>query len=165
MNHLTKHIAAIAAIGCIQGCTAVKTVVHNFADLDDHRIFDNRAIAPAAVPEALRTLPRVPAFISTLQVPNESGGSRPSTSTSTTRALPPSSCFGTIASSTSATARGFDTGEQFNSFSIAKSIHGDLVGIAVAEAKHRSLDATVADYRPDFAASAYGAYACATCCR
>jgi CubicO group peptidase (beta-lactamase class C family) len=54
-------------------------------------------------------------------------------------------------------SRGFDERSLLNSFSIAKSIMATLVGIAVAEGRIDSLDATVAQYRPDFAGTPYGA--------
>lgn len=154
--NLTKHIAAIAAIGCIQGCTAVKTVVHNFADLDDHLIFSNRAIEPATTPAALRTLPRVPGFIAALQVPDEDGRLQPldhyldATSTAAFVVMRDDRIVYERYS------RGFDANSRFNSFSIAKSIMATLVGMAVADGRISSLDATVADYRPDFVGTAYG---------
>lgn len=154
--NLTKHIVAIAAIGCIQGCTAWKTVVHNFADLDDHRIFFNGAVEPSGAPAALRTLPRVPGFIVSLRVPDENGERRPleeyleATKTAAFVVMRDDRIV------YERYARGFDQGSRFNSFSIAKSIMATLVGMAVAEGRISSLDATVAEYRPDLAATAYG---------
>ena len=154
---LAKHIAAIAAIGCIQGCTAVKTMVHNFADLDDHRIFSNRAVEPARNPAALRTLPRVPGFIASLQVPDESGRLQPLDDyLDATR----TAAFVVMRDDRivyERYARGFDERTAFNSFSIAKSIVATLFAMAIADGRISSLDATVADYRPDFAGTAYGA--------
>src|SRR5690349_1551279 len=130
---LTKHIAAIAAIACIQGCTAVKTVVHNFADLDDHLIFANRAIDPATAPAALRPLGRIPGFIAALQVPDESGAQRPldeyldSTNTAAFVVMRDDRIVYERYS------RGYEAGSRFNSFSIAKSILATLLGMAVAE--------------------------------
>jgi len=54
-------------------------------------------------------------------------------------------------------ARGYDERSLLNSFSIAKSVMATLVGIAVAEGRIASVEARVADYRPDFAGSPYGA--------
>jgi CubicO group peptidase (beta-lactamase class C family) len=155
--NLTKHIAAVAAIGCIQGCTFTKTVVHNFADLDDHRIFANRLVERAGEPSQLRTLPRVPRFVSEMKVPDEQG---------TTWGLDAyldetrTAAFVVIRDDRivyERYARGFDERSLLNSFSIAKSVMATLVGIAVAEGRIASLDATVADYRPDFAGTPYGA--------
>jgi CubicO group peptidase (beta-lactamase class C family) len=154
---LTKHIAAVAAIGCIQGCTLARTVVHNFADLDDHQIFANRTIDRAGEVSSLRTLSHVPRFVASMTVPDEHGELH---------------ALGDYLDQTRTAAfvvmrddrivyerysRGFDERSLLNSFSIAKSVMATLVGIAVAEGRIPSLDATVADYRPDFAASAYGA--------
>jgi CubicO group peptidase (beta-lactamase class C family) len=153
---VTQLIATIAAAGCLQGCTAVKTVVHNFADLDDHRIFANRSIDPAATPVALRPLARVPGFMAALQVPDESGEQRPldeyleSTSTAAFVVMRDDRIV------YERYARGYDAGSRFNSFSIAKSILATLLGLAVADGRISSLDATVAEYRPDFAGTAYG---------
>jgi CubicO group peptidase (beta-lactamase class C family) len=154
--NLTKHIAAIAALGCIQGCTLVKTVVHNTADLDDHRIFANRAVATADAPSGLRTLARVPAFIAQLQVPDENGGIH-----DLDRYLDDTRTAAFVVMRDDRIvyeryARGFDERSLLNSFSIAKSIVGTLVGIAVSEGS-LELGATVATYRPDFDGTPYGA--------
>ena len=37
--NLVQPVATVTAIVCGHGCTFTKTIVHNFADLDDHRIF------------------------------------------------------------------------------------------------------------------------------
>ena len=154
--NLTKHIAAIAAIGCIQGCTALKTAVHNFADLDDHAIFANRPIAAAPAAEPLRSLARVPRFISELRVPDEDGAERP-----LAEYLDRSSTAAFVVLRDDRIvyeryARGYDERSLLNSFSIAKSIISTLVGVALAEGRIASLDDTVASYRPDFAQTAYG---------
>ena len=155
--NVAKPLAALAAFGLIQGCTFTKTVVHNFADLDDHRIFDNRMVETAGTPSHLRTLPRVPRFVAEMRVPDEKGKTWD---------------LGAYLDDTRTAAfvvmhedrivyerysRGFDDKSLLNSFSIAKSIMATLVGIAVSEGRIASLDATVADYRPDFAGTPYGA--------
>jgi CubicO group peptidase (beta-lactamase class C family) len=153
---LAQHIATIAAIGCIQGCTLLKTVVHNFADLDDHTIFANRVVEGAPQPAPLRTLARVPRFMSGLKVPDEAGNlvaleeylERTSTA-----------AFVVMRDDRIVYERyaaGYDERSPLNSFSIAKSMVATLVGIAVAEGRISSLEATVAEYRPDFAETAYG---------
>ena len=154
---VAKPFAVLAAVGLIQGCTFTKTVVHNFADLDDHRIFDNRLVETAGAASRLRTLPRPPRFIAEMKVPDENG--KPWE-------------LGAYLDDTNTAAfvvmhedrivyerysRGFDEKSLLNSFSIAKSIMATLVGIAVSEGRIASLDATVADYRPDFAGTPYGA--------
>ncbi len=157
--NFTKHIAAVAAvaaIGCIQGCTLFRTVVHNFADLDDHRIFPNRVVEPDPRASTLRTLPQMPRFIAELRVPDEEG-----------RLLPLDDYLQRTRTAAFVVvrddrivyeryARGYDERSMLNSFSIAKSILGALVGIAVDEGLLSGLDATVADYRPDLAGTAYG---------
>jgi CubicO group peptidase (beta-lactamase class C family) len=153
---LAKHIAAIAAIGCIQGCTPLKTVVHNFADLDDHAIFANRPVEPATQRSALRNLARVPRFIAELDVPDEDGRSLPLDEyLERTR----TAAFVVMRDDRivyERYSRGYDERSLLNSFSIAKAMVATLVGMAVAEGRIASLDATVADYRPDLAATAYG---------
>ena len=152
---LAKHIAAVAAIGCIQGCTAVKTVVHNFADLDDHTIFANRAVGTAPASSTLRPLPRVPRFFAELRVPDESGAQVPLEQyLESTR----TAAFVVIRDDRvvyERYARGFDDRSLLNSFSIAKTIVGTLVGLAIDEGRIGSLDDTVAAYRPDLADTAY----------
>ena len=153
---LAKHIAAIAVVGCIQGCTGLKTAVHNFADLDDNVIFANRPVESAPLANPLRTLARVPRFMSDLQVPDEDGVQRPlddyleRTSTAAFVVLRDDRIV------YERYARGYDERSLLNSFSIAKSIVATLVGMAVAEGRISSLEATVGDYRPDFAQTAYG---------
>ncbi len=155
--NLTKHIAAVAAIGLIQGCTFMKTVVHNTADLDDHRIFANRAIEPAHEPSVLRTLPSVPRFVADMKVPDENGTIRP-----LDQYLDDTRTAAFIVMRDDRIvyeryARGVDQQSLLNSFSIAKSIVATLVGIAHAEGRIPSLEAPVSDYRPDFAGTPYGA--------
>jgi len=139
------------------GCTAVRTVVHNFADLDDYRIFANRTIANDGTPSPLRTLAGAPGFLLDLEVPDKTGAlvrlDRYLDSTRT-------AAFIVMRDDRivyERYARGFDERSLFNSFSIAKSVMSTLVGIALSEGRIRSLDATVADYRPELATSAYGA--------
>ena len=155
--NLTKHIAAIAAVGCLQGCTFTRTVIHNFADLDDHLIFANRVVEPAAQPSQLHTLPRVPRFVAEMKVPDELGRTWPLDAyLDETR----TAAFVVIREDRvvyERYGRGFDESSLLNSFSIAKSIIATLVGIAVAEGRIATLDATVAEYRPDFAGTPYGA--------
>ena len=68
-----KLIATLAAVAALQGCTLARTIVHNGADLDDHRIFANRTVSAASSPSPLRLLPRVPDFMAQLRVPDEHG--------------------------------------------------------------------------------------------
>ena len=156
MNFATV-TAAIVAIGCIQGCTLTRTVVHNFADLDDHRIFANRAIPPAASPSKLQPLARVPRFVAEMKVPDEAGktwtldGYLDETRTAAFVVMHEDRVV------YERYGRGFGEKSLLNSFSIAKSIVATLVGIAHAEGHIPSLDATVAQFRPDFAGTPYGA--------
>jgi CubicO group peptidase (beta-lactamase class C family) len=153
---LAKHIAVVAAIGCMQGCTAVRTAVHNFADLDDHAIFSNRLVETAPRADPLRGLARLPRFMAELQVPDEDGVRRPLDEyLERTR----TAAFVVVRDDRivyERYARGYDEHSPLNSFSIAKTIVATLVGMAVAEGRISSLDATVADYRPDLAHTAYG---------
>jgi len=42
---LVKHLASVAAaVAFLQGCTLIKTIVHNFPDLDEHRNFASRTL-------------------------------------------------------------------------------------------------------------------------
>lgn len=150
-------LSALAAAMSGAGCTAVRTVVHNFADLDDHRIFANRVIEPAAQASPLRSLARVPRFVAEMKVPDESGATRPLAAyLDDTR----TAAFIVMHEDRvvyERYARGYDERSLLNSFSIAKSVMATLVGIAVAEGRIASIDARVADYRPDLAGSPYGA--------
>lgn len=155
--NFTKHIAAVAAIGCIQGCTLAKTVVHNFADLDDHRIFANRTVERPQEVSPLQPLPRVPGFVAQMKVPGEHGQIQ-----ALDEYLDETRTAAFIIMRDDRIvyerySRGFDERSLLNSFSIAKSIMATLVGVAVSEGRISSLEATVADYRPDFAATPYGA--------
>ena len=153
----TKLAATIAVLGCIQGCTLARTVVHNFADLDDHRIFANRLVEPAPAPSALRPLARTPRFVADMKVPDETGkswtldGYLDETRTAAFVVMHEDRIV------YERYGRGFGETSLLNSFSIAKSIVSTLVGIAHAEGRIASLDARVADFRPDFAGTPYGA--------
>ena len=155
--NLMKHIAVIAAIGSIQGCTLAKTVLHNFAGLEDHRIFANRTIASAREPSPLRALSRVPTFVAEMRVPDEEGNDWP-----LDQYLDDTRTAAFIVMHEDRIvyeryARGYNERSLLNSLSIAKSVMATLVGIAVAEGRIASLDAIVADYRPDLAGTPYGA--------
>jgi CubicO group peptidase (beta-lactamase class C family) len=158
-DHPTTLVLALAAAALFLagGCTGVRTVVHNFADLDDHRIFANRTVEATARPSPLRTLSRVPRFMTDLEVPDEERVFRPLDAyLDDTR----TAAFVVVRGDRivyERYARGFDETSLLNSFSIAKAIMGTLVGIAVAEGKIPSLEATVAEFRPDLASTPYGA--------
>ena len=151
-----KYIAVIAAAACMTGCTFTRTVVHNFADLDDHRIFANRTVASGPLASPLPALHAVPRFVPALQVPDETGAGRPlddyleDTRTAAFIVMHE----GRIVYERY--DRGYDERSLLNSFSIAKSIMATLVGIAVAEGRIASLEARVADYRPELAHLPYG---------
>lgn len=150
-------LSATLAAALLNSCTAVRTLVHNFADLDDHRIFANRRIHAPAEPSRLRGLARTPRFMSQLSVPDEHGAPRPLDSyLEETR----TAAFVVLHEDRvvyERYSRGYRHDSMLNSFSIAKPILATLVAIAQAEGRIASLDATVADYRPELAATAYGA--------
>ena len=156
MNSTGKHIAALAAATCISGCTLSRTVVHNFADLDDHTIFANRPVANATQASRLPTLPSTPRFVQVMHVPDE--GQRTQELDAYLAATRTAAFIvmhdGRIIHERY--DRGYDERSLLNSFSIAKSILATLVGIAMAEGRIPSLDATVAEYRPELAGRPYG---------
>jgi CubicO group peptidase (beta-lactamase class C family) len=153
---LLRFVPIVAGVLASAGCTAVKTVVHNFADLDDHRIFANRTVEAPESASPLRSLARVPRFVAEMSVPDEGGSLRP-----LDRYLEDTRTAAFIVMHEDRIvyeryARGFDERSLLNSFSIAKSVISTLVGIAIAEGRIASLDATVADYRPELASVPYG---------
>ncbi|MGE0355911.1 MAG: serine hydrolase domain-containing protein [Burkholderiales bacterium] len=148
-------LVAIAAIGLVQGCTLAKTVAHNTADLDDHRIFANRPVAASGEPSRLRTLARTPAFLSGLRVPDERG-----TLHQLDRHLEETRTAAFVVMRDDRIIyeryfRGYDERSLLNSFSIAKSIVATLAGIAIGDGD-LALDATVEAYLPGLAGTAYG---------
>jgi CubicO group peptidase (beta-lactamase class C family) len=155
---LVKHLASVAsAVAILQGCTLIKTIVHNFPDLDDHRNFVSRTINGPDVSSPLRTLARVPRFMTGLQVPGENGGtSRIGEYLELTRTV----AFVVMHDDRivfERYAHGHDERSLLNSFSIAKPMVGTLIGIALAEGKIASLDDTVTRYRPEYSGTPYGA--------
>jgi len=155
MTH-AKHIAAIAALGFLQGCLLTDTVLHNFADLDDYRIFANRTIARAPDVSSLQQLGRVPNFMATLEVPDEHGVRWP-----LDRYLEDTRTVAFVVLHDERIVyerygRGYGEHSLLNSFSVAKAILATLVGTALADGRIRSLDSTVAEICPDFAATPYG---------
>jgi CubicO group peptidase (beta-lactamase class C family) len=154
-NGLLGLLAASAAVLLNCSCTAVRTAVHNFADLDDHRIFANRDVAAGPRRSELRALGRTPAFIQSMQVPAEDGSPRAIDAyLEETR----TAAFVVLHEDRivyERYARGYDERSLLNSFSIAKAIVATLVGIAVAEGR-LDPESTVGAYRPDLAATAYG---------
>ena len=152
----TKLIAALATAACIPGCTFTKTVVHNFADLDDHRIFANRIVSTAPEASRLESAPAIPGFVARLRVPDETGTVR-----DLDRYLDDTNTAAFIVMREGRIvyeryARGYDERSLLNSFSIAKSIVATLVGIAHGEGAIASLDDSVGKYRPELAHLPYG---------
>ena len=153
---LIRIAAACAAVLFGGGCSAVRTIIHNAADLDDHRIFANRVVEAPAAASRLEALARTPDFLRRLEVPDEDGR--------------PTRLDGYLEATRTAAfvvlhedrivyeryARGFEASSPLNSFSIAKSILASLVGIALAEGSIASLDDPVSRYRPELAGHAYG---------
>lgn len=153
--NLARPLAA-AALALVQGCTLLKTVVHNTADLDDYKIFPNRSVATAEEPSRLGTLARTPPFLANLQVPDERGALH-----ELGRHLEDTRTVAFVVMREDRIiyerySRGYDERSLLNSFSIAKAIVATLVGIAVGDGV-LALDATVGTYRPDLAETAYGA--------
>jgi CubicO group peptidase (beta-lactamase class C family) len=152
-----KHIAAVAAATCLSGCTFTRTVIHNVADLDDHAIFANRTVAAAAHPTELPALPATPRFVKAMQVPD---GSDATQGLDAYLAQTQTAAFIVVHDGVivhERYGRGYDERSLLNSFSIAKSMVATLVAIAMAEGRIPSLEATVAEYCPDFAGLPYGA--------
>lgn len=154
---LARQIALLTALFCLPGCTLVRTIVHNFADLDDDPIFASRTIARSEKPSPLRTLVATPRFLTELEIPDETGHTwRLDQYLDHTR----TAAFIAVHDDRvlfERYARGYEERSLLNSFSIAKAVVATLVGIALSEGHIASLDATVAQYRPDFAGTAYGA--------
>jgi CubicO group peptidase (beta-lactamase class C family) len=157
----TKLITLITALSAIilglTGCTLTKTIAHNFADLDDHRIFANREVAPAPQASPLRSLQGEPAFWADLPVPDASGNSW---ALDDYLAHTRTAAFVVLHQDRVVLeryGRGYNAQSLLNSFSIAKSIMSVLVGIALADGQIPSLDATVASICPEYAGKPYGA--------
>jgi CubicO group peptidase (beta-lactamase class C family) len=152
-----KIVAVIAALAGLPACMLTKTVVHNFADLDDHRIFANREVPRSAQASPLRGLPREPWFLAELSVPDETGAtSRLDDFLARTR----TAAFVVLHEDRVVMeryGRGYDQHSLLNSFSIAKSVMAALVGIALAEGRIAGLDTTVASVCAEFIGTPYGA--------
>jgi CubicO group peptidase (beta-lactamase class C family) len=150
-------IAILATLAALQACTLTKTVVHNFADLDDHRIFANREVAGPAQASPLRGLRQEPWFLAELAVPDDTGTTwRLDDYLARTR----TAAFVVLHEDRVVLeryGRGYDRHSLLNSFSIAKAVMSTLVGIALAEGRIASLDTTVASVCPEFAGKPYGA--------
>lgn len=148
--------AVIVALAGLPACTPTKTILHNFADLDDHRIFVNRVVARSAEASALRGLQHEPQFLAELQVPDESGALwQLDDYLERTR----TAAFVVLHEDRvvyERYGRGYEQRSLLNSFSIAKTVMSTLVGIALAEGRLASLDAPVANVRPEFAGTPYG---------
>jgi CubicO group peptidase (beta-lactamase class C family) len=117
-----------------------KALYYNLADIDDYKIFENRVIAKSAQPE---------------EWPSSSSYNK----------KPLSSDFKNLLTETQSIAfliikndsvyyeeywDGYGRDSYSNSFSMAKSYIGTLVGIALKEGKIKSLDQPVGDYIPEY---------------
>ncbi|MBL8345041.1 MAG: serine hydrolase [Rubrivivax sp.] len=154
-------VAILATLAGLQACTLTKTVVHNFADLDDHRIFANREVAGPAQVSPLRGLRQEPWFLAGLAVPDETG-TEPGKTWKLDDYLAHTRTAAFVVLHEDRVVlerygRGYDRHSLLNSFSIAKAVMSTLVGIALAEGRIASLDTTVASVCPEFAGKPYGA--------
>ena len=155
-----KSLAIMATLSGLQACTLTKTVVHNFADLDDHRIFANRQVPQAEQVSPLRGLRQEPWFLAGLPVPDETGTTGATGRLDDYLARTRTAAFIVLHEDRVVLeryGRGYDRHSLLNSFSIAKSVMAALVGIALAEGRIASLDSTVASVCPEFAGTPYGA--------
>lgn len=154
---LAAALVALATLASLQANTLTRTVIHNFADLDDHRIFANREVPRAPQASALRGLPREPWFLAELSVPDEKGATwRLDDYLAHTR----TAAFVVLHEDRVVLeryGRGYHRHSLLNSFSIAKAVMSTLVGIALSEGRIASLDTTVASVCPEFAGKPYGA--------
>jgi CubicO group peptidase (beta-lactamase class C family) len=150
-------IALFAALAGLPACTLTKTLVHNFADLDDHRIFPNRVVERAAQASPLRGLRQEPPFVAELLVPDETGTTwRLDDYLAHTR----TAAFIVLHEDRIVLeryGRGYDQHSLLNSFSIAKSVMSALVGIALADGRIAGLDTTLANVCAEFVGKPYGA--------
>lgn len=157
----TKRLAIFATLAGLQACTLTKAVVHNFADLDDHRIFANRAVPAPAQVSPLRGLRQEPWFLAELALPDETGAEPGHTrKLDDYLARTRTAAFVVLHEDRVVMeryGRGYDRHSLLNSFSIAKAVMSTLVGIALEEGRIASLDTTVASVCPEFAGKPYGA--------
>lgn len=154
--NLAKYLAAMTAAACLQGCTLLAVIVHNFPGLDDGRVFAARTVARSAAASPLRSPAGGSRVFDEFALRDENGVSAQlapyleQTRTAAFVVLHNDSivyeCYG----------RGYDERSLLNSFSIAKSVVATLVGIAIADGSITSLDDKVEKYRPEFAGTAYG---------
>jgi CubicO group peptidase (beta-lactamase class C family) len=156
-----KTLAFLATLAGLHGCTLTRTVVHNFADLDDHRIFASREVAGPAQVSPLRGLRQEPWFLAALAVPDETGAEPGNTrKLDDYLAHTRTAAFVVLHEDRVVLeryGRGYDRHSLLNSFSIAKAVMSTLVGIALSEGRIASLDTTVASVCPEFAGKPYGA--------
>ncbi|HRD88320.1 MAG TPA: serine hydrolase [Accumulibacter sp.] len=150
------YLPAITAAACLQGCTLLAVIVHNFPGLDDGRVFAARTVARPAAASPLRSLAGHSRVFDEFTFRDENGVStRLAQYLEHTR----TAAFAVLHNNRivyERYGRGYDERSLLNSFSIAKAVLATLVGIALADGSITSLDDTVEKYRPEFAGTAYG---------
>ncbi len=154
--NLAVYLPAIVAATCLQGCTLMAVIVHNFPGLDDGRIFAARTVVRPAAASPLRSLAGGSRVFDEFTFRDENGVSaRLAPYLEQTR----TAAFVVLHNDRivyERYGRGYDERSLLNSFSIAKSVLATLVGIAIADGSITSLDDTVEKYRPESAGTAYG---------
>lgn len=153
--NFTRLLAAPLALATLTGCP-LGTLVPNFADLDDHRIFANREISAPQARSALPATGADPHRLAQMIVADGHGTVQPlEQHLHDTR----TAAFIVVHEHRIVYERyglGYDERSLLNSFSIAKAVMAALVGMALDEGRIHSLQATVARYRPEFAGTPYG---------
>jgi CubicO group peptidase (beta-lactamase class C family) len=151
-------LALAAIIAGVPGCDAYRMIRHNYAGIEDYRIFSSRTIP--ATPEAFRFQEATAAvrdsalaILASSQVAPWNGHISDSLRARGVVA------FLILHGDTLIHEKYFDGYGETSivpSFSVAKSFVSALVGIAIAEGKIRGIDQPVTDFIPELASNGFG---------
>ncbi len=116
-----------------------KAVVHQKADIDDYKIFENRTVANSSTPEDL---------------PNAVSYNKNPLSDSLTKTLEETETVAFLMLKNDSVVqehywKGYNKTSYSNSFSMSKSVIGMLIGVAIGEGKIKSIDDKVLTYLPE----------------
>lgn len=144
------------ALATLCGCTPLRILWHNYEDIDDYRIFDNRVVAASTAPSPVVRAPLPGDVLDAIPVARDDGRTVAAADylaeTKTVALLVQHDDRLVI----ERYYRGHDESSLVNGFSIAKGILSALTGIAIGEEHIRSINQTVAEFLPEFADNPYG---------
>jgi CubicO group peptidase (beta-lactamase class C family) len=150
-----KVLLAVLVLVSAPSCTTYRVIRYNFPEIDNYKIFPNRAVSKSAQPFHFNSTRAFSSRLDSLTAVVDNKAIRLEEFLRESKTV----AFIVIKDDVIVYEkyfRGASESTLVNSFSVTKSVVSALVGIAISEGHIRSVDQTVADFLPEFRDKAYG---------